>query len=144
MTNKEAKEILRGIQTDIMPSDELSGQRTEDVAFDMAIKALEERSTGDLISREALKEALHNEIGDHALSTAIDRVIENAPTFERPQGEWEAIGFEHGYAFCICSNCHKTMRLYRDSKNEFCCIADIRKNVVACMYCGADMRGEEE
>lgn len=34
----------------------------------------------DLISREALKEALHNEIGDHALSTAIDRVIDNAPT----------------------------------------------------------------
>lgn len=41
---------------------------------------VEERPQGDLISREVLKEALHNEIGDHALSTAIDRVIDNAPT----------------------------------------------------------------
>lgn len=37
-------------------------------------------SNNDLISREALKEALHNEIGNHALSVAIDRVIDNAPT----------------------------------------------------------------
>lgn len=37
-------------------------------------------SNNDVISREALKEALHNEIGDHALSIAIDRVIDNAPT----------------------------------------------------------------
>lgn len=34
----------------------------------------------DLISREALKKALHNEIGEHALSVAIDRVIDNAQT----------------------------------------------------------------
>lgn len=59
---------------------------------------------------------------------------------KRPHGEWEALGFQQGYVFCRCSNCHKTMRLYRDSKNEFCCIADIRKKVVSCMYCGADMR----
>lgn len=43
-------------------------------------KPYEEISQGDLISREALKEALHNEIGNHALSVAIDRVIDNAPT----------------------------------------------------------------
>lgn len=36
----------------------------------------------DLISREALKVALHNEIGEHALTPAIDRVIDNAPTVE--------------------------------------------------------------
>lgn len=36
--------------------------------------------SNDLISRSALKEALHNEIGDHALSIAIDRVIDNAPS----------------------------------------------------------------
>ena len=39
-------------------------------------------SNNDLISRSALKETLHNEIGNHALSTAIDRVIDNAPTVE--------------------------------------------------------------
>lgn len=37
----------------------------------------EEKPQGDLISREALKKALNNEIGDHALSIAIDRVIDN-------------------------------------------------------------------
>lgn len=58
---------------------------------------------------------------------------------ERPKGKWRSVGFEKGYAFCICSNCGKTTRLYRDSKNEFCCIADIRNKVIACMYCGADM-----
>lgn len=70
--------------------------------------------------------------------------IQEMPTVERLHGEWEALGFQQGYAFCRCSNCHKTMRLYRDSKNEFCCIADIRKKVVSCMYCGADMRKEGE
>ena len=52
----------------------------------------------DLISREALKEALHNEIGDHALSVAIDRVIENAPTVETRKIEYKAYneGFKDG------------------------------------------------
>lgn len=63
---------------------------------------------------------------------------------EERKGKWRSVGFEKGYAFCICSNCGNTTRLYRDSKNEFCCIADIRNKVIACLYCGADMRGEEE
>lgn len=71
-----------------------------------------------------------------------EEIDKTETTMERPHGEWEALGFQQGYAFCRCSNCHKTMRLYRDSKNEFCCIADIRKKVVSCMYCGADMRKE--
>ena len=41
----------------------------------------------DLISRSELKQALHNEIGEHALSIAIDRVIDNVPTVETKQGE---------------------------------------------------------
>lgn len=89
---------------------------------------------------------------------AVDELIDNAPTVdttfrevvayecgqksveERPKGKWRSVGFEKGYAFCICSNCGNTTRLYRDSKNEFCCIADIRNKVIACLYCGADMR----
>lgn len=63
---------------------------------------------------------------------------------KRPHGEWKALGFQQGYAFFTCSNCDKTMRLYRDSKNEFCCIKDIREKVIACMYCGARMRGDGE
>ena len=52
----------------------------------------------DLISREALKEALHNEIGDHALSIAIDRLIDKAPTVETSKIEYKAYneGFKDG------------------------------------------------
>lgn len=85
----------------------------------------------DLISREALKEALHNEIGDHALSTAIDRVIDNAPTVEeRPQGEWIKWNFKTFGAMgdweYKCSNCGKVY----DGEYNFC------------PNCGADMREE--
>lgn len=69
--------------------------------------------------------------------------IDNAPTIEeRPKGKWRSVGFEKGYAFCICSNCGKTTKLVRDNRNEFCCLADIREKAVACLYCGADMRGD--
>lgn len=64
---------------------------------------------------------------------------------KRPTGEWESLGFVNmKYAWCRCSNCHKTTKIYKDSSNEFCCIADIRKKAVACLYCGAKMKGEEE
>lgn len=53
----------------------------------------------DLISRSALKEALHNEIGDHALSKAIDRVIDNAPTVEECAGH--TIDYAMGWKACI-------------------------------------------
>lgn len=91
---------------------------------------------------------------------AIDAVVENAPTIEHSKnsldydygfaeglrrarekkGKWKVIGFVDDYAYCTCSECGKTTRLYRDSKNEFCCIADIRNTAIACLYCGADMR----
>lgn len=100
-----------------------------------------------LIDADALLKAiansrLINECLDAIEVLAVKEIIDNTPTVERPKGKWRSVGFEKGYAFCICSNCGKTTRLYRDSKNEFCCIADIRNKVIACMYCAADMRGE--
>lgn len=83
---------------------------------------------------------------------AIDAIIDNAPTVvnemltpERPQGEWKALGFvpSRRYAWCTCSNCGKTTKIYLDN-NDFCCITDIRNKAVACLYCGADMRGGRE
>lgn len=70
----------------------------------------------------------------------VTRVVEE----ERPTGHWESVGFEGmRYAWCKCSNCHKTTKIYMDSSNDFCCISDIRKKAIACLYCGADMRCEE-
>jgi hypothetical protein len=57
MTNKEAIIILEGIRRDILPNDGV--KRTEDVAFDLAIKALkfmDEHS--DSILNETESEAL--------------------------------------------------------------------------------------
>lgn len=88
----------------------------------------------DLISREALKEAFkawktmddyyHNtDCKDIPLSEAFD-LIDNAPTVERPQGEWiEDSGN------IVCSHCH-TIWLY--FRTDFC------------PNCGADMRGGRE
>lgn len=61
---------------------------------------------------------------------------------ERPQGEWKSLGFVHsrGYAWCTCSNCGKTTKIYLDKDNDFCCIADIRNKAVSCLFCGADMQ----
>ena len=56
MKNKEAIIILKGIQCDIMPHDELSGQRTEDVAFSLAIKALEAQGWIPVKTRELTAE----------------------------------------------------------------------------------------
>lgn len=63
-------------------------------------------------------------------------------TNTRPQGEWKSLGFapSRGYAWCTCSNCGKTTKIYLDKDNDFCCIADIRNKAVACLFCGADMR----
>ena len=63
-------------------------------------------------------------------------------SIERPQGEWKSLGFVHsrGYAWCICSNCGKTTKIYLDKDNDFCCIADIRNKAVSCLFCGAEMK----
>ena len=120
----------------------------------------------DLISREALKKAYseecagecsvckHNEhfegcgLINNAL-TVEPNLVNNSQGLvkdlvrERPTGHWESVGFVGmKYAWCRCSNCHKTTKIYKDASNEFCCISDIRKKAIACLYCGADMRGD--
>ena len=142
-------------------------------------------SNNDLISREALKEAIRKRLCISSLKylTAQEKVIveeiDNAlpvndcpnceykleadyirssssykelidlrkfkETNTRPQCEWESVGFVNmKYAWFRCSNCHKTTRIYMDSNNDFCCIADIRKKAIACLYCGAKMKGGAE
>ena len=71
--------------------------------------------------------------------------VDNAPTVEdRPQGKWNIISLLDDYVNLRCSECGQSTRLVRDSKNEFCCIKDVRNKIVACPYCGADMRGGRE
>ena len=118
----------------------------------------------DLISREALKKTMCIKFYTTPYYKHILDEIDNAPTVAedydtgyqdgledglndiRPQGEWKSLGFVHsrGYAWCTCSKCGKTTKIYLDKDNDFCCIADIRNKAVACLFCGADMRGKEE
>lgn len=69
------------------------------------------------------------------------RAIGNGtPYEERPQGKWDVISLLRDYVYVRCSECGQGTRLVRDSKNEFCCIKDIRDKLVACPYCGAYIR----
>lgn len=62
--------------------------------------------------------------------------------YKRAKGKWNVISLLRDYVYVRCSECGQGTRLVRDSKNEFCCIKDIRDKIVACPYCGADMRGD--
>lgn len=73
MTNKDAIIILKGIQRDIMPHDELSGQRTEDVAFNLAIKALENQESQ--IDLDEYKSRLVSKYSDGDEATDFDKGI---------------------------------------------------------------------
>ena len=130
MTNDEAIKVLKMV--------EAHGLANE--AKNIAIKALE---TGMVVMKgedyDLYMKGYKEGMKDYK---SIVEENERLKKDVRPKGKWRSVGFEKGYAFCICSECGKTTRLYRDSKNEFCCIADIRNKVIACMYCGADMRGE--
>ena len=68
-------------------------------------------------------------------------VIANGVEYVEPKkGKWNVISLLRDYVYVRCSECGQGTRLVRDSKNEFCCIKDIRDKIVACPYCGADMR----
>lgn len=89
-------------------------------------------ASGNLISREALKDKC-NEIMKYNPST--DRImdlIDNAPTVERPQGKWiENLDSRNDemQASCYCSECGASCYCATDK---------------FCHECGADMRGKEE
>lgn len=70
-------------------------------------------------------------------------IANGTPYEERPKGKWNVISLLRDYVYVRCSECGQGTRLVRDSKNEFCCIKDIRDKIVACPYCGADMREAE-
>lgn len=89
-----------------------------------------------LIDADALKNELSDkdyitythEYGDAIPVNWIMNAIDNAPTVERPRGEWIYIGQRNGLKVVECTNCHK--RQYGSMKY--------------CGNCGADMRKEAE
>ena len=95
----------------------------------------------DLISREALKKAIKELSNDNPsywnTCDVVDREkvldeIDNAPTVERPQGEWKVYGKQGGIPITdMCSNCRYEMKWYKNKYNF-------------CPNCGAKMEGGAE
>lgn len=86
---------------------------------------------GDLISREALKEALTDGTRDIYVFVCLSRVLEkidNAPAVEdRPQGIW--VDSPDGLPKCCCSLCGaKNVTIWRSF----------------CPNCGAKIQGDKE
>lgn len=74
----------------------------------------------DLISREALKQALHNEIGEHVLSVAVDKVIDNAPTVSFKGDLISREYLRDAFDNLCCHNC-KTCRNFRSEDSFYKC-----------------------
>ena len=154
MTYKDAiKYLIPPVTTSTEPSAEYLKQKE---AYDLAIKALEERPQGDLISREALLKRVDEERkyliargqtdAEHILVHNFRDLIDNATTvdfpdwykvyeevkgiFERPQGQW--IEDEFG-SYCDKCGVYAFLDRYeRPIKSLFC------------PNCGAKMGGSKE
>ena len=87
-----------------------------------------------LIDADALQEEFVKTWGKRLL------LIDLAPTVELPKGKWNLISLRRDCVYVRCSECGQVTRLVRDSKNEFCCIKDVRDKIISCPYCGANMR----
>lgn len=136
MTNKEAIEVINNrMNTYLCTGEDLQ-------ALDLAVKALEERPAGDLISREALKKVILARLDDDEarVSEIVKEEIDNAPAVEppvwqieflkrlyekvRPAGEWIREDEVH-------SKCSLCGFKYADYRNLF----------DYCPNCGARMEG---
>ena len=87
----------------------------------------------DLISRSALKERAETvTLWNGEVRRFISyETIDNAPTIERPQGEWIIDG--HHYK---CSRCGKTLAIMFSETDD--------DDLIGCPFCLADMRGGRE
>ena len=120
MTNEEASFILANIDRRVC-DDELND------ALDVAIKALEQQSCEDCISREAMWKVVHECETHNSPSWVWREMLSQLPsvTPTRSTARWERLVDD----FKKCSKCGKPVKLYR--KHEYC------------PNCGAKMQEEE-
>jgi len=85
-----------------------------------------------IIDADALKESLFDLVAPSGIIYASDMesLIDNAPTIERPHGEWiENYDKTDGFTWLTCTRC--MCKAYEEGYNF-------------CPNCGADMRGGRE
>lgn len=88
-----------------------------------------------LIDADALKNTFKDKEGNEFTAFHFYDAIDNAPTVERPHGEWIEKHCDYG-VYYRCSNCHKMPPNYECDYKE----GAIKTNF--CPNCGADMRKE--
>lgn len=157
MTNKEAIELIKDIEED---GRNVDSEKMK--ALDLAIKALEQTEVkGDLISREALKKALDEQMNfEENCRDSVFDIIDNAPTAEQKNIviippelitelaetvvgiikdiDWKAViekMAEKPKGEWLFHRCNKCGKGYDKNINL--------DNYHFCPNCGADMRGEE-
>lgn len=65
-------------------------------------------------------------------NNAIEAIMDNEPTAERPKGEWKAFDLNYGRSFYYCTVCKETEDLPPTRWFKFC------------PNCGAEMRGGQD
>lgn len=141
MTKAEAIAMLKRIQEPEAWEPQINQVAFE--ALDMAIEALSQKSSEDVISRQAAIDAIHNLYAIHGSEGSwIDqkdafKALNSLPSAqpERIKGHWvEIASSNHTYK---CSVCGRLLVNITDGKNN------VAKNYPYC-HCGADMRGEQD
>jgi ribosomal protein S27E len=138
MTNQEASRILDGLKpnTAIAQGNETAYDIGQ--ALSMAINALEQEPSGDLISRQELLEDLYKR--DYTKFTHRDFVAlvqyQDTVQQEPKTGHWNVVSDVYGDSayICECSECKDTVWVYKD--------ADRKWNY--CPNCGARMVKPQE
>ena len=144
MTRKEAAGVIKFEKACVLRQDTPRCNRdckkcdlllpTEDVltAYDMAIKALEQTSHNDLISRQAAIDAIMCEPTDAHYPSWYAERLERLPSAPPEHSAW--VNSKDGYSGHVkCKACFKTYDW--DSEAQY---------FNFCPNCGADMRGEQE
>lgn len=139
MTKEEALKLMQAVKSYMTSGNPIWSVEPIGEAFDMAIEALQAKTDGDTISRQAALDAVYERIKqigyENSLSIlSIGQAIRDLPSAQPKTGKW--IKDKHGYT--VCSECGWnaprimvggfTTKHLEDAESEFC------------WHCGAKMR----
>jgi len=130
MTREEAKRRLLNIERSLPNTFRTKEDVRNFEALEMAIKALEQEPSGDLISRQAVIDACEQSIN---ILEAVDRIMDLPSVEQEPKaGHWKRISMdkysEHAKYWYRCDRCGK----------------DNLGNTDWCPNCGAKMIEQKE
>ena len=108
MTREEAIDMLYGMKADNLNLDDAYTKDKYD-ALEMAIQALEQEPSGDLISKQSVLDACEQSIN---ILEAVDRIMDLPSVAQKPKtGYWKRISIdkysEHAKYWYRCDRCDK-------------------------------------